>query len=66
MSNTQVHNRLDLNNRITLNTKELAEYLGCGKATAVKIGNAAGARVSLNRRVLWNVRLILRYLDGLN
>ena len=49
---------------LTVNTKSLMKMLGCGRPAAVKIGIAAGAKVTVGeRKLLWNVRAIQRYLD---
>lgn len=40
--------------RIAVNTKELQAMLGCGRKTAVDIGEQAGAKIQIGRRVLWN------------
>ena len=52
--------------KMTVNTETLAAYLDCGKATAVKIGEAAGARFQINNRVLWRVDQIQQYLECQN
>lgn len=51
---------------ITVSTETLAEMLDCGKVTAVKIGNAANARIQIGRRILWNTAKIKQYLDNPN
>lgn len=38
--------------RIAVNTKELQAMLGCGRKTAVDIGEQAGAKIQIGRRVL--------------
>ena len=53
-------------NRKTVTTAELKQSLGCGRAAAVKIGTAAQARVTVGRRVLWNVSKIQQYLDSVS
>lgn len=54
------------NNRITVNTCELQELLGCGRAGAVAVGEAAHARISIGRLVFWNVRKIQEYIDSIS
>lgn len=49
-------------NRLLVDTMDLKLMLGCGRATAVTIGMSAGAKVKVNRRVLWNVEIIRDYL----
>ncbi len=47
----------------SVDTEGLKNMLCCGKTTAVKIGTAAGAKVVIGRRVLWNLSIIQKYLD---
>lgn len=49
--------------RITVSAETLAKMLDCGRATAVKIGEEAGARIKIGRRVLFNVVKINAYLE---
>lgn len=49
-----------------VNTNTLMKLLDCGKATAVKIGHNAAAEIRLGRRILWNVKLIQKYLDDIS
>ena len=39
--------------------------LGSGLATARRIGEEAGAKIRIGKRVLWRVDLIEEYLDTL-
>ena len=55
-----------VNGSITVSTETLAEMLDCGKVTAIKIGNAANARIQIGRRILWNTTKIKEYLDSPN
>ena len=48
---------------LLVNTETLKEMLGCGRPTAVYIGTAANAKININRRVLWNVSLVQKYLE---
>lgn len=50
-------------NRLTVNANTLASMLDCGRATAVKIGTAAGARVQIGTRVLFKVSEVERYIN---
>lgn len=52
-----------IENQILLDTNELRELLSCGKYTAVKIGEAAQAKVKIGKRVLWNKALIQNYVN---
>ena len=54
------------NSNITITTEELMNRLQAGRTTAVSVGNAAGARIQIGRRVLWNVKKIQKYLDTIS
>lgn len=54
------------NSNITITTEELMNRLQAGRITAVSIGIAAGARIQIGRRVLWNVSKIQKYLDSVS
>ena len=53
----------ELEKNLALSAEGLALRLDCGRATAVQIGNAAGARMQIGRRVLYNVDAVRRYLN---
>lgn len=53
------HNTL----RLTVTTDELQALLGCGRKSAVDIGELAEARIQLGKRVLWNVEKVKTYLN---
>lgn len=63
--NKTASNVIQLSDRLTANTETLAESLDCGRSTAVKIGEAAGAKIQMGKRILWNVRKVQRYLDSI-
>ncbi len=48
---------------ITVSAETLSKMLNCGRATAVKIGTDAGARIQIGRRVLFKVSVIEKYLE---
>lgn len=50
---------------ITVDINKLSAMLSCGHATARKIGEQAGARITIGRRVLYSVENVQRYLSGL-
>ena len=55
-----------LSEKMALDTTDLMQVLSCGRETAVKIGEAAGAKINIgNRRVLWNAKKISIYLDAI-
>lgn len=65
MNKTSINKSTGMNNRMTVNSETLANYLDCGRATAVKIGEAAGAKIQIGKRVLWNTEKVKQYLDGI-
>lgn len=50
-------------NNLTVDTVGLQRLVNSGRKTAVDIGMAAGAKITIGRRVLWNVSKIQKYLD---
>ena len=57
--------RNDEKERITVSAETLAGMLDCGRATAVKIGTDAGAKIQIGRRTLYKVSIVEKYLDNL-
>ena len=55
-----------IDNRQAVDTKELQAMLMSGRRTAVRIGTAAGARIQVGRRVLWNVKKVQEYIDSIS
>ena len=51
---------------LTVNAETLAGMLDCGRATAVKIGTNAGAKIQIGRRTLYKVSVVNKYLDSLS
>ncbi len=49
--------------RLAVTTDELQALLGCGRKSAVDVGELAEARIQLGKRVLWNVQKVQIYLD---
>lgn len=47
----------------TVNTSGLMQLTGMGRVTAVRIGEAAKARIQVGRRVVWSVKRVQDYLD---
>lgn len=52
--------------RALVDTKGLQAITSSGRATAYKLGEAAGAKVKIGKRVLWNVHKINDYLEKLD
>ena len=63
MNCTTRHTLQDPVGRLTVTTEELQVLLGCGRKSAVDIGELAEAKIQLGRRVLWNVEKIKIYLN---
>lgn len=51
--------------QITVDVEKLAGMLSCGRATARKIGEQAGAKITIGRRVLYSVDAVKKYLETL-
>ena len=50
---------------LTVDIEGLAAMLSCGQATARKIAEDAGARITIGRRVLYYVSKIEKYLEAI-
>jgi hypothetical protein len=59
-------NNTSIDNILAVNTAVLMKMLNCGKPTAIKIGTEAGAKIVIGRKILWNPRIIRRYLDDIS
>ena len=57
---------VDITQKVAVDTNELRGLLSCGRATAVKIGTEAGARMQFGHRVLWNTEKIRAYLNSIS
>lgn len=53
-------------NNMAVSTDELMNRLQSGRKTALEIGMAAQAKISVGRRVLWNVKKVQEYLDSIS
>lgn len=51
---------------IAVDTPELMNMLNAGRKSATDIGTAAGAKLQIGRRVLWNVKKVQQYLDEIS
>ena len=49
--------------KLTITTDRLQAMLGCGRKSAIHIGDLAGARIQLGKRVLWNVSKVRDYVN---
>ena len=50
---------------LAVDIEGLAAMLSCGQMTARKIGEDAGARIIIGRRVLYSVQKIEKYLEAI-
>lgn len=56
---------IDLSSRLLVNTGELMLLLGCGRPMATEIGEQAGAKIMLGRKIMWNPSAVKMYLDSI-
>lgn len=56
----------DYINQTAVDTEALQALLMSGRKTATEIGMAAGARIKVGRRVLWNMEKIKKYLNDIS
>lgn len=63
-----MHRTIKRNNEnyLTVNAETLAGMLDCGRATAVKIGADAGAKIQIGRRTLYKVSDVEKYLETIS
>lgn len=52
--------------KMLVDTLGLQEMLSSGRPAAVQIGTEANAKVSVGRRVFWNVRKVQQYIDAIS
>ena len=57
---------IEINDKMAVDTKTLQVMVGAGRKSAVEIGTAAGAKIQIGRRILWNTRKVQRYLDAMS
>ena len=50
---------------IAVDIEQLSAMLGCGKTTAKQLGELAGARIVIGRRVLYSVRKVEQYVESI-
>ena len=66
MRKTSDSNNMILSGRLAVNTKELQSILCCGRDTAIRIGLEAKGKISIGKRVLWNVEKVQEYLNNIS
>lgn len=47
------------------NTNQLQKYFGLGRASCVRIGEQAHAKITIGRRVIWDMKKIEKYLESI-
>lgn len=52
--------------KIAVNTNDLQAMLGCGRRSAVQIGELAEARIQFGKRVFWNVEKVRAYVNAIS
>jgi len=57
---------IEIKDKMAVDTKTLQVMVGAGRKSAVEIGTAAGAKIQIGRRILWNTRKVQRYLDAMS
>ncbi len=66
MRATKTFDNIDMQNKIAVNTAELQSMLSCGRDSAVRLGEQAGARIQIGKRVLWNVEKVRQYVSSIS
>ena len=61
MNKTRIK-KTDAVKKVLVDTEELKFMLSCGRQSAIKIGEEAGAKFYVGRRVLWNASKVEEYL----
>ena len=51
--------------KLTVTLPELQAMLNCGRCSATKIADAAGAKIKIGRRTLYHVGKVEKYLDSI-
>lgn len=62
MNSTTKNHDIDLTRKLTVDTEELQQILSLGRKSTVEIGVAAGAKVIIGKRIVWNLKKIEEYL----
>jgi len=57
---------VNISDKVLVDTVTLQGITSCGRVGATKIGMAAGARVKVGKRALWNVDKIRAYLEQIS
>lgn len=57
---------LDISKKLLITTEELQILLSCGRYSACKIGENAGARFVIGKRILWNREKVEKYIENIS
>ena len=66
MNATKQFSNIKTSEKIEVNTNDLQAMLGCGRRSAVQIGELAEARIQFGKRVFWNVKKVKEYVDAIS
>lgn len=66
MNATKRFSDIESKKKLTVDTLELQSILGCGRKTAVEIGEAAEAKIRLGKRVFWNIERIHQHIHDIS
>lgn len=57
---------IEKNRKLSVDTDGLQAILGCGRKSAVQIGELAEAKIRIGKRVFWNVEKVKLYLNDIS
>lgn len=66
MNATRQFSGVQPSEKIAVNTSDLQAMLGCGRRSAVQIGELAEARIQFGKRVFWNVEKVRAYVNAIS
>ena len=66
MNATRQFSGVQPSEKIAVNTNDLQAMLGCGRRSAVQIGELAEARIQFGKRVFWNVEKVRAYVNAIS
>ncbi|WP_313130991.1 hypothetical protein [Anaerocolumna sp.] len=59
---TKNYNEIDLTRKLAVDTEELQQILSLGRKSAVEVGKAANAQITVGKRIIWNLQRVQEYL----
>ena len=66
MNATKQFSNIKTSEKIAVNTNDLQAMLGCGRRSALQIGELAEARIQFGKRVFWNVEKVRAYVNAIS